>query len=509
MEIKLRDYQSDAVDEINSYLDFANSKVIYQLPTGGGKTEVAITVAKEWMDDLSAPDVYWMTHRRELESQSAKRMEKAGLPSVIVSSPIRLNNAIKREDYVPGEDDLLIADEAHHATAKTWTKVVRNWPGNVLGLTATPWRLSKKEGFDHLFDHLIKGPTVQWLIEHGHLVPCVVRHPRGKFIEGFGADRTGDFNSTQSYQNNDKTLLIEEAIKWLLEERKENSKTVAYCINVQHAKELNAYALSMGLRSALVLGETPDGEREKAVDDFGINDALDLLICVEVITEGFDVPAIDSVLMLRKTMSLSLYLQMIGRAMRTAEGKEYALILDAAGNWKMHGLPEQDREWKLEARGEETLPGEAPIRICPMCNTVNHVAARVCTMCGFEFGQSCNRCGTYVYKDEQGNPRKCRRCAEDEQRKMFEGGVGTVVAAEPYNLQMVWGEPPIWGAKVFNPTAQPGDIIQIVTKKGSKFQKEIVEIVGKSGANLLVTTGTVQPRKARGRQKGPIGHAKA
>ena len=494
MTIKLRDYQEDAVKSINVHMDSNRARVIYQLPTGGGKTEIGIAVAQEWVEGMSSADVYWLTHREELEEQSGNRLKNSGMMDVVVSSPIKLFNRIKKGEYSPGEHDLLIADEAHHATAKTWDRIVHSWPGNVLGLTATPWRLSKKEGFDKLFNDLVLGPSVQWLIENKHLVPCIIRHPRGDLIEGAGTDSTGDYNTSETFKRNDKALLIEAGIDWLMEERNPNSKTVCYCLNVQHAKSVNDYAISVGLKSALILGETPDAERKESIEHFKLKGGYDTIVCVEVVTEGFDLPAIDSVLMQRPTLSLSLYLQMIGRAMRIAHGKKYALILDAVGNWKKHGLPEQDRKWELKARGDASMPGDTPIRICPLCNTVNHISKRVCILCGFSFGKDCLRCGTFVYKDERGNERECVRCAKEAQDDLLAAGIDTIMAAEPYNF--TWGQEAKddWGAKVLNPEAKPGDIIQIVARNGKKWNMQIKEIVGKSGPSLLVRTQGIRRR---------------
>ena len=390
-------------------------------------TQVACAIAIEWAENnLFDPDVFWLTHRRELERQSSRRLGEAGVDGVIVSSPARMYNRMRSGMYRPNEGSLLVADEAHHASAPTWARILRDWPGSVLGLTATPWRLSKKEGFDHLFDILIQGPSAQDLIDGGHLVPCVVKHPDNE-IEGTG-NVSGEFSAKQTYDMNDKTLLIKAGINWLLQERNPNSRTVCYTLTVQHAHNVNAYAIEKGLRSRVVLGETPDLEREQSVADFQ-NGLLDLLVCVEVITEGFDVPGIDTILILRPTQSLSLYLQMIGRSMRPAPGKTHSLILDAANNWKIHGLPEEDRAhiWSLEARTEDDGSGLPPIRLCTRCQTINHASARICKSCGKPFGNVCRRCGSFVYMN--GNiPGKCERCDIDEELEIGGDNVSTIVS---------------------------------------------------------------------------------
>ena len=482
--MELRDYQVEAVDKINEYLRFPRAKVLYQCATGSGKTVVACAIVKEWHGDL-----YWLTHRRELERQSAHILVESGVENAIVSSPVKMYNKIKRGTYNPTKNSLIIADEAHHASAPTWAKILKEWPGTVLGLTATPWRLSRKEGFDHLFDFMIKGPSVQELVEEGYLVPCIVRHPKdGETIEP-GGIVSGDFSPGQTMANNDRTLLIEMGIKWLLEERKPDSSTVCYCLTVQHAEEVNKYAIERGLRSKVILGNTNPVEREEAVAEFSRGE-LDLLVCVEVITEGFDVPMIDSILILRPTESLSLYLQMIGRSMRPAPGKEYALVLDACNNWKRHGLPEEDRAhiWSLEARSEEDGKGEPPVRVCPRCHTINHAATRACKNCGKSFGKPCKRCGSFVFIDED-RPGECLRCTNDQQESVFAEGVSTIVAGRPYYLHWMTHLPELekWGI-LLETQVETGTTVLVTTRKGKRWYTSMNEIVGKNGNSYICTT---------------------
>ena len=482
--MELRDYQLEAVNQIEKYFRLPGAKVLYQLSTGGGKTEVACAVAQDWENDPDDPQIYWLTHRRELERQSSLRLIEADVDGVIVSSPAKLWNRMKKGQYVPARKSLLIADEAHHASAPTWVRIIKDWPGTVLGLTATPWRLSKKEGFDHLFESMVKGPPIQELISNGYLVPTIVRHPRGPIIEGKG-NLSGEYSTAETWNQNDKVLMIKKGIDWLLEERNENSRTICYTTTKQHAHRVHQYALNMGLKSAVILGDTPTEERERNVERFGRGE-LNLLVCVEVITEGFDVPAIDSILILRPTQSLSLYLQMIGRSMRPAPGKRFALILDACGNWAKHGLPEEDRShiWSLEARKEDGNGGLPPMRICTRCKTINHAASRFCRACHKSFGFACKKCGSFVYEDN-GTTGKCLTCDDEKQKKMFESGVATVVSARPH---LITRNPEKWGVLVDSIIRDENCSAIVTSGKGYRWHTTLTDLVGKHGNSYVYRT---------------------
>lgn len=453
-----------------------------QLPTGAGKSHIAIEIARQWT--ANAPlirNITWMTHRKELERQSYNRLCESDLNYAVVNSQRKLYNAISRGDHVPTEDTLLIVDESHHSTAKTWKRVIKLWPGPVLGLTATPWRLSKREGFTQLFHELIIGPSTKELIELSYLAPCLVRHPK-KIAEGYGWN-AGDYSMGQTWNDGDKTVLVKYGVEWLLEERKENSQTLCYCTTVQHAYSVLEYAEIRGLRSRVLLGETKTEEREHIVKMFS-NQELDLMINVEVATEGCDFPEVDSILMLRPTKSLALYLQMVGRAMRPALNKEHALILDAFANWEHHGLPEEDREWTLEPRKIKSK-GKAPTRLCKNCSTVNPIAARICIMCGLEFGTPCDKCGSFVYGLTEGE--QCPRCNEEAQKAKFAGGVGTVYPAIPQYIP----QKKKFGALVDGKLPKIGDTVIIKDGGGNRWKETITTIIEKIHNKFVCETKKV------------------
>ena len=277
--------------------------------------------------------------------------------------------------------------------------------------------------------------------------------------------------------------MIEEGVDWLLRERKKDSRTLCYCTIVQHAESVFEYATLEGLRSGLILGKTPAVERERTYKEFE-NHELDLLVNVEVATEGCDLPEVDSILMQRPTQSLALYLQMVGRAMRPAPNKKYALILDAFANWERHGLPEEEREWTLEARKSKKR-GVAPTRLCRNCNTVNHIAARSCFACGMEFGSLCEKCGNFVYGLMKGE--QCPRCSKEAQKRMFAGGVRTVVPAIPEYIH----QKKKYGVFVEGDEPEIGSTVLVKDGAGNRWKESIIRVVNKIRNGFVCETKSV------------------
>ena len=432
----LYDYQERGLADIFKGLDEVR-RVMYTLPTGGGKTYVGVAAIQRWLK-AKPPGTrgVWLAHRDELESQAQSDLDDIGLGSdlALVSSPIRLYNAVRSGRLRFGKNDILVIDEAHHATAETWSRVILEWSGVVLGLTATPWRLSKAEGFDHLYHRLVIGPSKRELIRRGRLVESVVKQPRGRsLIRGRGRSG-GDYSVTETMKQS-QTVLVERGVDWLIRWSRINGRklrTIVYALNISHAKSLREYAASQGIRAAVLTAETSTEERRRVVDDFRAG-RLWVLINVAILTEGFDVKGADAVLLLRPTASLALYLQMCGRANREAPGKNFALILDATDNVQRLGHPDRDQHWSLAARGEGG--GSAPpTRCCHKCQTVQDSGRRHCSTCEASFGIDCPRCG-WVWGLNDGAKFKlpeineetgmCDRCSIEQQDRLFRDHVMT------------------------------------------------------------------------------------
>ena len=160
---------------------------------------------------------------------------------------------------------------------------------------------------------------------------------------------------------------------------------------MDHAHNLTAVFNDAGIPAAVILGDSKREERDKAIGGFR-DGTIKVLVNVIVATEGFDLPDASCIAIARPTMSLALYLQMVGRGLRPKDAN--CLILDFAANSVTHGLPEEDRKWSLKPRGE-LFSGEAPVVWCPECETVSPAASHHCRNCGYAFGKDCGRCGKW------------------------------------------------------------------------------------------------------------------
>ena len=417
MAMELRLYQRKLLQQVRDALaSNPEVRLMMQLPTGGGKTIIAGAFLKDRLDGGQRKAV-WLTHRKELTKQTQKMLTDAGVSAVtnvnwtpgegapamdggvviLMAQKVGRQNARREVWNQYCSTDLMIVDEAHHAAAKGWERAIRQWPGPVVGMTATPWRLSEKEGFDHdhLFGELLCGPQVAELQAQGYLCPAQTLMPPPKQrIIGGAVDLTGDYTESGIEQaNRDRPNIMTAGALQFWQEYAGSRQTIAYAVSKKHARNLTSVFNDAGVKEAVILSETPPEERKAAIDGFE-KGRVQVLVNVLIATEGFDLPDASCVLIARPTMSLAIYLQMVGRGLRPKPDSGDCIILDLAGNSVTHGLPEENREWSLEPRGKPK-DGEAPVVWCEKCLTASPAASHYCRQCGEPFGKDCKRCGKW------------------------------------------------------------------------------------------------------------------
>lgn len=392
MTITLRDYQGTLVERTRANFIVGKRSQLLVLPTGGGKT-----VCFSYMSGAARSKgltVWILAHRVELLEQISKTLRDFGIAhgmiapgyigdrrqQVQVASVFTLARRLDR--YEP--PDLIIVDEAHHAIGKsTWGTVIKAFPkAKLLGVTATPIRLSG-EGLGDLFECMVQGPTVADLIQRKALSPYRLFAPAGVDLSGVHS-KMGDFVRGELAQAMNKPSITGDAVSHY-QKLARGKRAVAFCVSVEHAEHVAAQFREAGVPAASIDGGMDKVLRQQVLKSFTAGDLRVLTSC-DLISEGFDVPAIEVAILLRPTQSLGLYLQQVGRALRTFPGKAEAIILDHAGNVNRHGLPDDDRVWTLEGKLKKraSKPSEVSVKTCPKCFATVASAATHC-LCGHEF----------------------------------------------------------------------------------------------------------------------------
>jgi superfamily II DNA or RNA helicase len=370
--MQLRSYQDRAIDDLRSaYQSGANAPLLV-LPTGGGKTCIIAAISANAA--ARGRHVLILVHRRELIHQTSSKLAWVGLEHGIIAAGIppsdhtvqiaSVQTLARRLSRLNWQPTLIIIDEAHHATAGQWARILDHWPDAYrLGVTATPCRLDGC-GLRGTFDTMVLGPSVADLIFTGYLSPArIYAPPVIADLQGIRS-RGGDYANDQAAAAMDRPTVTGDAIAHY-QRLAAGQQAIAFCCNVNHAVSVCDAFKTAGIGAELLLGNTPD--REQVVADFAAH-RIRVLVTVDVVSEGFDVPAASCAILLRPTQSLGLYLQQVGRVLRPAPGKEHAVILDHVGNVNRHGFPDDPRDWSLDDRMRRTKGTPAPsVRTCPEC----------------------------------------------------------------------------------------------------------------------------------------------
>ena len=383
----LRDYQQVGVEDIRAAFRQHRS-VLFVLPTGGGKT-----FAFSYMAAASAARgrrVLLLVHRNELVEQASASFHQFGIEHGIMArgrSETRqavqigmVGTVVRRLDriYPP---DFVIVDEAHHATAAQYRKIVEAFPrARILGVTATPQR-TDGAGLGDIFSALVVGPGMRDLIDRNALSPYRLFIPPQQIDTSSIKTVAGDYDRKQLATVSDRAVVTGDAVEHY--RRLCNGQAVAFCTSLEHAEHVAAQFRDSGIPAERIDGRMTPFDRSATLARYAANETRVLASC-DLISEGFDLPAIQAAILLRPTQSLIVYLQQVGRALRPSPGKPHAVILDHAGNALRHGFPDDQREWTLEGRrkGERAVLNGPAVTICRDCFAAYLSTLHVCPHCG-------------------------------------------------------------------------------------------------------------------------------
>jgi superfamily II DNA or RNA helicase len=381
MAVVLREYQEELIAKARDALR-RHKRILIQSATGSGKTALATHMAIQSVS--RGKKVNFICHRAELVEGTSKTFHKFNLPHGFIAAgrPMTVRtmanvcsiDTLKARLEQVEAPDVAIWDECHHMGAAGWQLVMKSWPDTYhIGLSATPWRLDGT-GLGDFFDEMVTGPSVSWLIEEGHLSEYRVYAPHVPDMTG-ARKSMGDYTKADAAERMDKPKLTGDAIgHW--QRLASGLRTVVFATTIAHSQHVAEQFNAAGVPAAHLDGGTPKGERTRIIQEYAAGRIL-VLCNVDLFGEGFDLASIaqcdvtiDCVMMLRPTHSLSLFLQMVGRALRPYLGK-IAIILDHAGNTLRHGFPDDEREWTLEGRqkgkGGKKQEGPPPPITCDRC----------------------------------------------------------------------------------------------------------------------------------------------
>jgi len=408
--IELRPYQEDALKAVFDYWAKGGGNPLVEMATGTGKSMVIAKLVRDCLEQYPTMRVLMLTHVKELVAQNFTALKRVwpDAPAGIYSAGLRQYDPYSRivfaniqsvfkKSKALGERHLIVIDESHLVPGsddgmyrKLLTGLHNNCPdARVVGFTATPYRLDSGRldtGEVRLFDKIVYSYAIGRGIEEGYLAPLKSRASLTEIDVKGVAKKGGEFVPASLATASGKiTAAAVEEIMTLGQGRK---SWLIFCAGVDHAINVRNALRAAGVRAETVTGQTPNGERDSIIRRFKAGE-IQALTNANVLTTGFDAPAVDLIAMLRPTLSTGLYVQMVGRGTRQAAGKQDCLVLDFAGNIRRHGPVDSV---SISPRGGKAKSDEARVNVedirakeCPKCKELVAINARTCKWCGHEW----------------------------------------------------------------------------------------------------------------------------
>lgn len=396
MKLEKRPYEANAVRNLRIELP-AYKRVLAVAPTGAGKTVIAtllLGVEKRWRR------VLWLAHRSELIGQARESLMSLGVPCGVrctsyealhpdhVDRDARVQigsvqTVVRREVF---DVDLIVIDEAHRAMADSYQKIARLRPrAEVLGLTATPRRMDGRELGDFFRSLLVVAKSSE-LYAGGYLAEPVTYAAdpatRDLLDQRLRSVKTadGDFQVGDLGRAVGATTLVGNVVSETLRLAPRVRKVV-FAATVDHSKMIAARFAEVGVRAAHLDGDTRADDRARILADLASGE-IEVVCNMEILTEGWDLPALGAVVVARPTRSLVRFMQMVGRVQRPG-GTDRKLILDHGGNAeRLQHFPGEDVDWLL-SRGSRPSKDPMPrVRVCGACQAILKEADAVCPQCG-------------------------------------------------------------------------------------------------------------------------------
>jgi len=366
---QLRPYQSEQKSKIMQAWETCR-RVMFQMPTDTGKTCLFVSLIRDILKQQLDARILIVAHRTELIDQISHSLTahyelRHGILGtkgtaenfgILVASIQRLSHRIGKE-APQATFDYIIIDEAHHSLAPTYKKPLEAYPdAKALGVTATPYRL-KKASFTGLYDTLVESQPMRQFIVEGYLTDYRLFTVSDRTVAMGKINRLSKFGTDGNYKAQDLNDILDtegetERLYECYAMYAAGKKGIVYAVSRSHAAHIAKVFNDKGAKAASINCDTPREERQRLIEEFkGGVGGLQVLVNVELFTEGFDCPDIEFVMLARPTRSLTLYLQQVGRALRPTPNGSEVVILDCAGLYNRFGLPERNRDWQSHFKG--------------------------------------------------------------------------------------------------------------------------------------------------------------
>jgi len=365
--IVLRPIQECAIGRVREAFTAARA-VLLQAVTGYGKTLTACAIARSALHKRNR--VLFLAHQDILIRQMSNKLREFGVPHGIIMAGFTPNphahvqvasiqTMMRRIREFRYEFELIIIDEAHRSVSNGYRDVLAAIPdARLLGITGTPQRLDGRGLGVHaggVYDTLITTESVAEMIQLGYLVRPIYYASKDKLDLSQVKMRAGDYDETMLAHIVDTPVITGSAVSHY-QELAPGLPALSWCINIAHAEHTAAQFNAAGIPTIMLTGKSTAAERERGLDQLSRRQVLNICFA-QLLVEGIDVPAIRALIMLRPTKSLTAYLQVCGRGLRTDpadDSKKTCIILDHSGLAFTHGLCNENREWSLDGRAKKT-----------------------------------------------------------------------------------------------------------------------------------------------------------
>lgn len=375
MEVKLRGYQEDLISGARTAIREGKRGVVLVSPTGSGKGIILPWIARSLVENNKR--VLIMVHRRRLVKQLCEALNKLNVCYDVISGRKRLRYSCQigmvktvrnRKESLP-EYDYILTDESHRATAPEYVDIYNFFKNAIrIFLTATPAR-TDGQGLNLVADHMVIGPAMAWLIEQGFLAryryfepPSDVDYTKVKVT------KDGDYDEDSEADAISKSHIIGDAVKHY-RRLLDGKRCIVFCRGIKGAEKAAQDFREEGIPSEHIDGTMPETQQEDILRRFSRGEIL-CLMSADLISEGVDIPECQGIIFLRRTKSVILFLQAVGRCLRVKADGSYAVIIDCMGNCQEHGYPADERLWSLE--GAPKKKGEICTKTCNRCQSSWH-----------------------------------------------------------------------------------------------------------------------------------------